>query len=132
MIRIINHDQILDKILGFIDSTFGTPAPEDVIFLEIGDVERYDQLHINKAICPTLGQLKKSARSWLPSMATEIVVYSDQARPDLAQMAAKILSDQGYGNIYLYLAGEEDWLASGLWTNSSRVPVDGFSEKVPQ
>src|SRR4051794_25818437 len=119
MITMISREQILAKIGRFLDSGFGTPAPDKLTFVEIGSSKDYDRIHIKGAIYMTSEQIERAARSWLPSHGDEIVIYGNAANRDLCRFAAQSLSDQGYENVDLYLDGKEDWISSGLWTSFS-------------
>jgi len=127
VIRTIKCEQLFKKRERFLESAFGTPAPDRMVFLEVGDSSNYDVIHIQGAIYLSLEQIIHSVQVWLPNPATEIVLISNNIDKDKALRAARLLSHLGYGNIYLYLNGKEDWISQGLWTNSTLVPADGFS-----
>jgi|GEM_PF-6511909 len=133
MIRTINRTQIRSKIQGFIEDNFGTPAAERVCFLEIGPVDRYQKVHIPKAIQMdpnfTEHEMRNQASSYLPSHATEIIIYGDQIYQDRVKYAAEVLSQAGFANIFVYEDGKEDWLKSGLWTETTWVLADQTSRE---
>ena len=130
MVKAISREQIRGKLEAFLDSSFGTPAPEHLTFVEVGSSLDYDRIHIQNAIHMTPTQVVRSARTCLPNLGTEVVVYGDAAHQNATRLAADALSEQGYENIFFYSEGKEDWIGAGLWTNTSLVPTDGFSNRL--
>ena len=128
MVRTINRSQIRGKIQGFIEDNFGTPAAERVWFLEVGPFSRYETAHIPKAIHVradfTNDEIRREALTYLPSQASEIIIYGEAPSIDRVRHAAEVLSQAGYGNVFIYEAGKEDWVRNGLWTETCRVPAD--------
>ncbi len=133
MVRTINRSQIRGKIQGFIEDNFGTPAAERVSFMEVGPFSRYEAGHIPKAIHIradfTNDELRKEAATYFSSHASEIVVYGEAPSIDRVRHAAEVLSLAGYGNVFVYEAGKEDWISNGLWTETCRVPADHLAAR---
>lgn len=125
MIRIITRDQILSKINRYLDSSFGTPAPDHLVLLEVGELGDYQRAHIRHALHMTLNQVQNQARRRLPDLGAEIVVYGELAASPTAQEAVLHLVRQGFGNVYWYVEGKADWAEHGLWMSSMPEDLDG-------
>ncbi len=110
MINPINRRQIICKQNQFIDSEFGTPAPEKLTIVEVGSLKEYLQRHIPKAIYLPLDSIVKGARPWLPNLGAQIIVYSSIEESELSRLAVESLYRQGYMNLFHYREGKEDWM----------------------
>ncbi len=127
MIRKINERQILAKTERFMDYGLGTPCPDKVLLLEVGPTRSFDKLHIRRAsqcIPPWVSEDKD----------IEIIAYGE----DRAQVLHRLgeLDREGYRNLYIFDgdAGEspkEEWVADSLWQQSSLLPADRLSPKLP-
>jgi rhodanese-related sulfurtransferase len=127
MVRYITQKEILLKSNRFLDSTFGTPAADKLLLVEIGPFDSFEIGHIQRAIHMSLRQINTQASSLLARKGAEIVLYgqSEKDLPDL-ELAARHLNLQGYPNIFIYLGGKKEWLSANLSYSSSLVPADGF------
>ena len=126
MVRILNREQILAKLSKFLDSKFGTPAPDRVVFVEVGESGEYDRVHIHKAVFLDPKQIERADYSWLAALGTEFIVYSDVAHEEFCRSVALDLSLQTPLHVYLYPGGKTDWISYGLWTQSTLVAADGL------
>ena len=130
MIRKVNRDQILAKMSKFLDSAFGTPAPDHFVFVEVGESKEYDRIHIQKAVFLDPEQIERADFSWLAGLGSEVILYSDEAHQSLCRSVAQILSTHTALHIYLYAEGKEDWISNGLWIQSTLVAADGLDSQL--
>lgn len=128
MLRVINSNQLYRKMNSYIDSAFGTPAPERFVLVEVGTIAAYSQLHIKSAIHMSLETIQKNPHPYFPNPGAEIVVYGESALSLEPRLAIRGLFQKGFSQIYFYRGGKEDWLIAGLDTQTSLVPADGLSK----
>jgi rhodanese-related sulfurtransferase len=132
MITIIHRDEIYSKFHGFIDSTFGAPAPERFILVEVGFSNAYDQVHIKNAVHMTLEEVENQARSRLPDLGTQIIIYGQNRKSSEPREALRVLDRLGYFNLFYYAGGKEDWIKAGLEVQYGLVPADHFGAQIPE
>lgn len=77
--------------------------------------------HLPGAINLTPGWVDERARSRIPDLDTEIVVYCLGADCDSSVQVAHRLADLGYRHIRHYAEGMDDWREAGLPLEGARV-----------
>src|SRR4051812_35686489 len=106
MIREISHEKIREKAERFLDSQFGTPAPDHMSFLEVGSPSSYDDGHLFRAVFLTEEELNQEAERHFPDKAIEVVVYSEGSLDPIEDArlrnAAEILESKGFQNLFIY------------------------------
>ena len=122
MARSIHRDQIRTKMRAFIDDGFGTPAPDRLSTIEIGSNEEYDRVHLPGAIhlssSDPIESLLKQIQIRIGNLATEIILYQNRDQdPLIVKNLARALDRAGYGDVFIYPDGKEDWLENGLWVD---------------
>lgn len=127
MIRKINTEQILTKTSRFLDSTFGTPAFDHIIFVEVGSIIQFNEYHLPKAIHMTVEQIPHQAHRYIKNTATEIILYGNKSNDILVNKAADLFEKLNFYNLYIYSEGKETWLNQGLGIETSLVPIDQSS-----
>jgi rhodanese-related sulfurtransferase len=126
VITLIGRDQLYSKLHSYIDSTFGTPAPEEVLLIEVGPSDAFDKVHLKNAIHMTLDEVETNSQNRLPDHGAEIVIYGQDRASSEPRQAIQILDRRGYCQIYYYPDGKEDWIHAGLEVQYSLVPADNF------
>ena len=91
-------------------------ANPDAIILDVRTREEYDKKHIPNALLVPIDDLRGGDFRKLPNKAATILVYCWTGRH--AEDAAKILSDNGYKNVYEF-GGLVDWTGA---VKGSEVP----------
>ncbi|OFZ22913.1 MAG: hypothetical protein A2X94_14875 [Bdellovibrionales bacterium GWB1_55_8] len=112
MVRIINQTQISRK------KTVG----EKVIYVEISPFEEYERLQIAGALNLPPDKVRERAPRYLPNRAAEIVIYGVTENSPEAWAAARELDAMGYGNIYFYPGGKNEWVKMGYDVESVHYP----------
>ncbi|MCR5833084.1 MAG: rhodanese-like domain-containing protein [Selenomonadaceae bacterium] len=78
----------------------------EAIILDVREQKEYDEKHVKGALLVPLDDIKAGKLSKLPDKNATILVYCRTGRR--STMAAKILADNGYKNIYEF-GGINDW-----------------------
>lgn len=106
MIRFIGARQIQEKLqLG-----------EKPLLLDVSSEQSYEKTHPRAAINIPLEHLgdRNRIRSYFPTPAKEIVIFSETYETEPAWEAAELLHQQGYDNLFIYEGGKEKWVEDGL------------------
>lgn len=59
-------------------------------------------------------QVRQLAPALLPDKSAEIVVYCASATCQNSHIAARVLAQMGYTNVFVYPGGKQDWQEAGL------------------
>jgi len=79
----------------------------------------YDQQHLPGAVNLFVDEARERARDVLPDKDAPIVTYcSNEACPN-SEGVARVLASFGYTNVRKYREGLQDWVESGLPTEST-------------
>jgi rhodanese-related sulfurtransferase len=137
MFRIINADQILEKMTSFLDATNGTPAADKLYLIEISSPQEFELCHLPKAISINESTIHSNISLFVQNRAAEIILYGNTNNYSALERIAYDLFVHGYSSIYIYKDGKVDWKSRGLWTESSIVPADnerklGTTPKMPK
>ena len=91
---------------------------EDVVVVEALGSAYYADAHLPGAINIPHTRVEDLAPSLLPDKAAQVVVYCSNKACQNSPQAARRLEALGYGNVYDYEEGKQDWIEAGLPTES--------------
>ncbi|HEV2743112.1 MAG TPA: rhodanese-like domain-containing protein [Rubrobacter sp.] len=91
---------------------------EDVVVVETLGPAYYEEAHLPGAINLPHTEVDELAPSLLPDKAAQVVVYCSNRACQNSPRAARRLEALGYGNVYDYEEGKQDWIEAGLPTES--------------
>lgn len=112
MVRKINLDQISRKKV----------AGERLVYVEISNLQEYEKIQIAGAIGLPLEKVRELAPQYLPNRGAVLVVYGPERDSRDALRAAELLDEMGYGNVYFYPGGKEEWTRVSLDIESVHYP----------
>ena len=95
-------------------------ANPSLVLLEALPQRYYDDWHLPGARPFPHDQVRELAPAVVPDKQAEIVVYCASRTCQNSHIAANVLRQLGYGNVAVYAAGKEDWLAGGAPRESGR------------
>ena len=78
----------------------------------------YANAHLPGAINIPHTEVDELSPTLLPDKAAQVVVYCSNRACQNSPQAASRLKDLGYGNVYDYEEGKQDWIEAGLPTES--------------
>lgn len=82
--------------------------------IEVLSESEYHRAHLPGAINMPPDQITRLAPKRLRDRDAEIVVYSDTPTSEIAEAAARELTEIGYTHVRDYVEGKQDWIDSGL------------------
>ena len=91
---------------------------EDVVLVETLGSVYYEDAHLPGAINIPHTEVDELAPSLLPDKAAQVVVYCSNRACQNSPQAARRLEALGYGNVYDYEEGKQDWIEARLPTES--------------
>ena len=91
---------------------------EDVVVVETLGPKYYEDAHLPGAINIPHTEVDELAPGLLPDKAAQVVVYCSNRACQNSPQAATRLEALGYGNVYDYEEGKQDWIEAGLPTES--------------
>ena len=91
---------------------------EDVVVVETLGSVYYEDAHLPGAINIPHTEVDELAPSLLPDKAAQVVVYCSNRACQNSPQAARRLEALGYGNVYDYEEGKQDWIEARLPTES--------------
>ena len=91
---------------------------EQVTLVETLGSVYYEDAHLPGAINIPHTEVDELAPSLLPDKAAQVVVYCSNRACQNSPQAARRLEALGYGNVYDYEEGKQDWIEAGLPTES--------------
>lgn len=94
---------------------------EDIIIVETLGPKDYEEAHLPGAINIPHSEVDELAPRLLPDKSAQIVVYCSNKACQASPQTARWLDALGYENVYDYEEGKQDWIESGLPTESGTV-----------
>ena len=91
---------------------------EGVVVVETLGPAHYEDAHLPGAINIPHTEVDELAPALLPDKTASIVVYCSNRACQNSPRAARRLEALGYGNVYDYEEGKQDWIGAGLPTES--------------
>ena len=91
---------------------------ESVILVETLGPAYYEDAHLPGAINIPHTEVDGLAPELLPDKSAQVVVYCSNRACQNSPQAARRLASLGYGNVYDYEEGKQDWIEAGLPTES--------------
>lgn len=91
---------------------------EGMVVVETLGSAYYEDAHLPGAINIPHTEVDELAPGLLPDKTAQIVVYCSNKACQNSPQAARRLDSLGYGNIYDYEEGKQDWIEAGLPTES--------------
>jgi rhodanese-related sulfurtransferase len=95
---------------------------ERVVLIEAQAGGTYERAHLPGAEPMPVTEVARLARQYIPDPGAQVVIYGDNALSREPDEVAERLALQGYGNLYLYRGGKQDWFASGEYRDSVHEP----------
>ncbi len=89
---------------------------EGVVVVETLGPAYYEDAHLPGAINIPHTEVDDLAPSLLPDKAARVVGYCPNKACQNSPQAARTLEALGYGNVYDYEEGKQDWIETGLPT----------------
>jgi rhodanese-related sulfurtransferase len=99
------------KEVGLEEARARLDADAGVVFLDVREGEETIRGTIPGAACVPRGILEGHVHDWLPSPATEVVVYC--AAGNRSALAADVLGQMGYTNVRSLAGGFRAWAMGG-------------------
>lgn len=91
---------------------------EGVVVVETLGPAYYEAAHLPGAINIPHTEVDALAPGLLPDKAAQVVVYCSNRACQNSPQATRKLETLGYGNVYDYEEGKQDWIEAGLPTES--------------
>ena len=91
---------------------------EGVVVVETLGPAYYEDAHLPGAINIPHTEVDALAPGLLPDKAAQVVVYCSNRACQNSPQATRKLETLGYGNVYDYEEGKQDWIEAGLPTES--------------
>jgi rhodanese-related sulfurtransferase len=104
MVRSIDRDALVARLASENPPRLVEALPE----------KYYRDWHLPGALHLPLGDVESRAASALPDRDAEVVVYCASASCRNSGAAARRLGLLGYGNVFVYPGGKQDWRDAGL------------------
>ena len=87
---------------------------QSVVVVETLGPAYYEDAHLPGAINIPHTEVDELAPKLLPDKAAQVVVYCSNRACQNSPQAARRLEALGYGNVYDYEEGKQDWIEAGL------------------
>ena len=110
-VRKITRDELKAKLDG----------GEEVVVVETLGQRYYEDARLPGSINIPHAEVDELAPKLLPNKSARIVVYCSNRACQNSPQAARRLGALGYGNVYDYEEGKEDWIGAGLPTESGTI-----------
>ncbi len=91
---------------------------QSVVVVETLGPAYYEDAHLPGAINIPHTEVDELAPKLLPNKAAQVVVYCSDRACQNSPQAARRLEALGYGNVYDYEEGKQDWIEAGPPTES--------------
>jgi rhodanese-related sulfurtransferase len=91
---------------------------EELVVVETLGPAYYEDAHLPGAINIPHTEVDALAPILLPDKTAQIVLYCSNRACQNSPQAARTLNSLGYGNVYDYEEGKQDWIEAGLPTES--------------
>ena len=91
---------------------------EGVVVVETLGPAYYEDAHLPGAINIPHTEVDELAPTLLPGKAAQVVVYCSNRACQNSPQTTRRLEVLGYGNVYDYEEGKQDWIEAGLPTES--------------
>ena len=108
MANTITRDQLRERL----------DSGEELFLVEVLPREAFERVHLPEAVNIPLDELDRLAPQLLPEKEAEVVTYCANTRCQASAKAAERLAELGYTNVRDYVDGKQDWLDSGLPTET--------------